>query len=817
MAPASASDPPVRRRRTRRGRRPPPSSAPRGRQPVTSLPPSSNSTLTPHITVISRPTDEDETSTCGSDKSEKLVRTNPSYLAETDTGRDLHHPSSQTDQESRQATFADMARVGLGPPRDFRPDHMASQEPVPLHHYMKFKKPRGRRGYSPLEEELGTAPPDTSLVLGNCRVLSSMTDENSETLYKTDTCKVQNNVQLLQTAHPFDALGQHFALVRQAFGRELPSASHLHENEGQRDGEIQFTIDGGGDIQAHAWSAAHLQWVNVGLFSYRRKAIEGALGVRQLKGQKIGSVMPRNQIEMFIALAKQFEEESSIVSLSPSAFEASALRTQKPTPVALPLHSPRPQSAVISFNSSTKLNTQFDLSDRDSKQAAPPNVKSFVSSANTHLVPSLQRTATNTTDDRDLLKETSTFLAPLTESQYSSPTDSHNYSQLDQRFSIASTEPTGLETTRYTYNSSSFVPSPSQSSNAGVLPVFKLEQDHQTHLWHEGKLQLRQQAGVDASREPYYRDKDTSNELVSLDPFHKPLTPGSGRLGVLAHQTQQALQRRDKPGDVARRTNLKRASQAPAIPQKIKEVRSWDDILSKRLGDNRPEALATTDSQQTSPDTDHEPSHRSISTIGLSEPDAEWEERQVPIWNTWQPIDDDMALYDSLAPRRRGPFFTAPNDDRNEGYFHGKFEDRVDMLCNDVEDAREERVEYLLHIARSIRDREGVPLGREKVEELLSDPLTHLMWSVKLNLTAQMEMPMGTGDYFQRAFVEPKPEYIDKSTNGDRSFFSANSPGLDEEVTSKGRAPNRSNSGKMRNTKATFSPVGSHRGARTST
>ena len=63
-------------------------------------------------------------------------------------------------------------------------------------------------------------------------------------------------------------------------------------------------------MHAHSWSPRLFQWINIGTYSYRRKAIEGALGVRQLKGQKIGSSLPRNEIEHFQALGKQFEEES---------------------------------------------------------------------------------------------------------------------------------------------------------------------------------------------------------------------------------------------------------------------------------------------------------------------------------------------------------------------------------------------------------------------------------------------------------------------------------------------------------------------------
>jgi hypothetical protein len=109
----------------------------------------------PHITVIARPPDDETISDQETVYSETPVRTNPSYLTETDAGLDLHLRTSQTDNFNHQATFADIARVGLGPQRDLHADQMASHEPIPLHHYMKFKKPRNRKGtYSPIDENI---------------------------------------------------------------------------------------------------------------------------------------------------------------------------------------------------------------------------------------------------------------------------------------------------------------------------------------------------------------------------------------------------------------------------------------------------------------------------------------------------------------------------------------------------------------------------------------------------------------------------------------------------------------------------------------
>lgn len=134
--------------------RPTPSTAlPRERLPVGAPTSTAQKPITPHITIISRQSDLELSRL---EESETPVHTNPSFLTETDPGLDLHHRDLQKLTPRHHATFADMARAGLGAARDrARIDHMVSQEPVSLSSYVKFKKPRNRKsGYSLAEEEV---------------------------------------------------------------------------------------------------------------------------------------------------------------------------------------------------------------------------------------------------------------------------------------------------------------------------------------------------------------------------------------------------------------------------------------------------------------------------------------------------------------------------------------------------------------------------------------------------------------------------------------------------------------------------------------
>ena len=109
-------------------RRPRPGSA-RDGHPATSV---NNNNMQSHITIIPRRIDPQDSET------ETPVRTNPSYLAETDAGLDLHKRDSY--QPHNHATFADMARSGLGIPHES--NSMASDEPQAMSSFVRFKKPQ---------------------------------------------------------------------------------------------------------------------------------------------------------------------------------------------------------------------------------------------------------------------------------------------------------------------------------------------------------------------------------------------------------------------------------------------------------------------------------------------------------------------------------------------------------------------------------------------------------------------------------------------------------------------------------------------------
>jgi hypothetical protein len=142
------------------------SALPKERLPIGTLSSSSQSVLATHshISIIPRQRSNELETEGATDSSETPVHLKPSYITETDLGRDRHLRSSKPATTDKQpTTFADMARAGLG--AQFRPDHMASHEPISLHNYVKFKRPKHRKGaYSPMIDDMSTqAGAETSL------------------------------------------------------------------------------------------------------------------------------------------------------------------------------------------------------------------------------------------------------------------------------------------------------------------------------------------------------------------------------------------------------------------------------------------------------------------------------------------------------------------------------------------------------------------------------------------------------------------------------------------------------------------------------
>ena len=117
----------------------------------------------------------------------------------------------------------------------------------------------------------------------------------------------------------------------------------------------------------------------------------------------------------------------------------------------------------------------------------------------------------------------------------------------------------------------------------------------------------------------------------------------------------------------------------------------------------------------------------------------------------------------------------------------------VSHLCNEFASSHDTRTEFLREKAKTLRDGSGDLLSGERVEELANDPLSHLLWGVKLNLKAYAEVKEEEreGYYFLRQWSKREPELLDNSKTH-TSFFdkekgSEMGEEIEEDVLFKGR------------------------------
>jgi hypothetical protein len=87
------------------------------------------------------------------------------------------------------------------------------------------------------------------------------------------------------------------------FGKVLPSPVQLHVQLGEFEGQIAFVGHPTRDVSAHQWSLVKLKWLNIGIYSHRRRKIQGSLASDRLKGSRLR----QNTIEYFKAVAEQRE------------------------------------------------------------------------------------------------------------------------------------------------------------------------------------------------------------------------------------------------------------------------------------------------------------------------------------------------------------------------------------------------------------------------------------------------------------------------------------------------------------------------------
>lgn len=105
------------------------------------------------------------------------------------------------------------------------------------------------------------------------------------------------------------------------FGSRLPPSNFIDGTMGQKTGQLQFVQHPNGDVSAHMWSEARMQWENLGQFSNVRKRIEGQLAGNRLKGETANQTLQHNSLAYFRTIAKQREAAAMGLPFGPQQIQ----------------------------------------------------------------------------------------------------------------------------------------------------------------------------------------------------------------------------------------------------------------------------------------------------------------------------------------------------------------------------------------------------------------------------------------------------------------------------------------------------------------
>ncbi|KAH0362521.1 hypothetical protein KCU65_g7996, partial [Aureobasidium melanogenum] len=110
--------------------------------------------------------------------------------------------------------------------------------------------------------------------------------------------------------------------INEVFGNDLPPLAYFQGNVGNKDGQVGFAMHPNGDISAQQWSQSDYQWFNIGQFSNSRRRTEGTLASHRLKGDNELHSLLQHSLCYFRAVAKQHEASSMKLPFGPKELQA---------------------------------------------------------------------------------------------------------------------------------------------------------------------------------------------------------------------------------------------------------------------------------------------------------------------------------------------------------------------------------------------------------------------------------------------------------------------------------------------------------------
>jgi hypothetical protein len=572
--------------------------------------------------------------------------------------------------------------------------------------------------------------------------------------------------------------------INEVFGNNLPPLSYFQGNVGNKEGQVGFAMQPNGDISAQQWSQAGYQWYNIGQFSNSRRRTEGTLASHRLKGENELHSLLQHSLCYFRAVAKQHEASSMNLPFGPKELQAympkvsidRAVRKVAVTPSAA--------------DTSTRSESEHHLPEKKQQTRTPslgphlePWAQGYDSRAYSKHEVSTAPARAPAPIDLSIFREfkpliTTTSTVPNSTSSVS-PYGSSTLDKLsfgafstDQNFvpaannfvlpSLKETASTRPSTNEFSQYLNSFLPkaAPPMATSQLHAPV----PDMNFSAFQEKKQPQTASPGQATPSTQRNFTKACLDRIFNAATFRN-INNGTGTRTVLHDPFQ---------------------SQSPSIPMMTKQEAdvSYQNIAwsSTPIGEAASSYVGQASSSTSSDDVPFDPH--------ISEPDS------TPKSRTMETVDinlphmttEELAMYSRPSPQNfNGPFFMGSPDVPSEASRKSHEQELHDWFYSGltIAERQDEHFRYIKTAHNQIiTNTQSVtypgPIGTPPVRSMSSknrepepfnEVTTRLFLSMHESLSQYTQGPLEQRRGYLSPFCDPPEWCIDKSANGNNSFF----------------------------------------------
>ncbi|KAI4715686.1 hypothetical protein E4T48_08133 [Aureobasidium sp. EXF-10727] len=564
--------------------------------------------------------------------------------------------------------------------------------------------------------------------------------------------------------------------INEVFGNDLPPLAYFQGNVGNKEGQVGFAMHPNGDISAQQWSQSDYQWFNIGQFSNSRRRTEGTLASHRLKGENELHSLLQHSLCYFRAVAKQHEASTMKLPFGLKELQAympkvSVNRPARkvavtPSVIETPTRSESEQHHSEKKHSARTPSLGPELEPWAQGYASRAHVRRKRSSASV-AVPSsnlsfqrdfLPSTTTNTASSSSHNKLTYSLTAFNNLSFGTLPAD-RNQDAVDSTFfspslrAPTSTQPGINEHSQYL---SSFLPKSVPQTVTSQLHSSSPNPNCSTFL-EKAQPQI---TSPDQAPAPSQR----SFTKACLDKIFDAATS------------------RSMNANAGNRTVLHDPflSQSPTVPSMVKqdsELKHHDNIWSSTpIGEAASSYVAEASSSSSSDDVAFDPF--------LSEPEFAPKSKTMEIIDIKLPhmTTEELAVHSRPSPQNfNGPFFMGSPDVPSEANRKSHEQELHDWFYSGltITERQNEHFEYIKtahNQSSSIAQRPiGTPASllssKNREPEPFNEVTTRLFLSMHESLSQYTQGPIEQRRGYLAPFCDPPEWCIDKSANGNNSFF----------------------------------------------